>query len=74
MDFFGIGAPEILLVLLLAFIVFGPGRIVEISRKAGRVMRNLSNDASDIQRQLENELGKDKHGEQVAGDKPPHSD
>ncbi len=74
MDFFGIGAPEIILVLLLAFIVFGPGRIVEISRKAGRVMRNLSHDAADIQRQLENEFGKDKPGEPVAGDKPPHPD
>jgi TatA/E family protein of Tat protein translocase len=65
MDFLGIGALEIILVLLLAFIVFGPKRIVEMSRDAGRVLRNLSKDAVNMQRQLEDELSMDKTG------KPP---
>ena len=68
MDFLGIGAPEIILVLLLAFVIFGPKRIMEISRAAGKAMRNLSRDASSIQRQLENELSNDKSG------KPPGAD
>lgn len=62
MDFFGIGLPEIIFILLIAFVLFGPKRIVEISRSAGNVMRNLSKDASDIQRKLSEELEGEKPG------------
>jgi len=60
MDFLGIGSPEIILVLLLAFVIFGPKRIVEMSRNAGRVLRSLSKDAAAMQRQLEDDLSTDK--------------
>jgi sec-independent protein translocase protein TatA len=56
MDFFGIGLPEIILVFLIAFILFGPKRILEISKTAGKVVRNLSKEASDIQGKLTKEL------------------
>jgi len=62
MDFFGIGLPEIIFILLIAFVLFGPKRIVEISRTAGNVMRNLSKDASDIQKKLNEELEGEKPG------------
>ena len=68
MDFLGIGAPEIILVLLLAFVIFGPKRIMELSRDAGKALRNLSRDAAAIQKQIEEELSVDKKG------KPPGSD
>jgi sec-independent protein translocase protein TatA len=74
MDFLGIGAPEIILVLLLAFVIFGPKRIIEISREAGKAMRNLSRDASSIQRQLENELSNDKAAQPPAADKSGSAD
>jgi sec-independent protein translocase protein TatA len=64
MDFFGIGLPEITFILLIAFVLFGPKRIVEISRTAGSVMRNLSKDASEIQKKLTEEL----EGEKPGGD------
>ncbi len=69
MDFFGIGLPEIIFILLIAFVLFGPKRIVEISRSAGNVMRNLSKDASDIQRKLTEELEGEKPGGAGAADK-----
>lgn len=62
MDFFGIGLPEIIFILLIAFVLFGPKRIVEISRTAGNVMRNLSKDASAIQKKLNEELEGEKPG------------
>ena len=74
MDFLGIGTPEIILVLLLAFVIFGPKRIVEISREAGRALRNLSRDAASIQRQLEDELSSDKTGQPPGADKSPPTD
>jgi len=74
MDFLGIGTPEIILVLLLAFVIFGPKRIVEISREAGKALRNLSRDAASIQRQLEDELSSDKTGQSPGADKSPPTD
>ena len=65
MDFLGIGAPEIILVLLLAFVIFGPKRIIELSRDAGKALRNLSRDAAAIQKQIEEEISAEKTG------KPP---
>ncbi len=55
MDFFGIGFGEILLVIVLALIVFGPGKIPEISRTIGRVSRNLRKATNDFTTALDRE-------------------
>ena len=39
MDFFGIGAWEILLILVVALIVIGPGKLPGIARTLGKTMR-----------------------------------
>ena len=68
MDFFGIGTGEILLVLLVALIVFGPGRIVEIGRTLGRMMNTLKKASFDLTSQVTKELeGEEKH-------RPPQSE
>jgi len=74
MDFLGIGAPEIILVLLLAFVIFGPKRIMELSRDAGKALRNLSRDAAAIQKQIEEELSEDKKGNPPDSDKSSPND
>ena len=74
MDFLGIGAPEIILVLLLAFVIFGPKRIIELSRDAGKALRNLSRDAAAIQKQIEEELSADKTGKPPGVDKSNPTD
>ena len=56
MDFFGIGPPEILLILLLAFIIFGPKKLFELSRNAGKTMRELSHHVSDLNVKLMDEI------------------
>lgn len=43
MDLFGIGGPEILLVVLLAAIVLGPSRLALAARELGKLIRNLKN-------------------------------
>lgn len=61
MDFFGIGTGEILLVLLVAVIVFGPGRIVEIGRTLGKMMHTIKKASFDLTSQVTRELeGEDK--------------
>ena len=55
MDFFGIGIGEILLILVIALIIWGPGRIAEIGRTLGKVVRNLRKVTSDVAEQLTRE-------------------
>ena len=48
MDFFGIGILEILAILLLMAVVFGPHRLPEIAGQAGRMVRTLREYARDF--------------------------
>jgi sec-independent protein translocase protein TatA len=56
MDFFGIGPFEVLLVLLIAFIIFGPKRLLEMSKKAGRVMADLTRSVSELNEKVNDEM------------------
>jgi len=56
MDFFGIGPAEILLVLIIALIIWGPKRLPEIARTMGRIMRTLKKASFDLTSQVTREL------------------
>ena len=56
MDFFGIGMGEILLILVITLIIWGPGRIVQIGRTLGRIMRTLRKASFDLTTQITKEL------------------
>ena len=55
MDFFGIGLGEILLVLVVALIIWGPGRIAEIGRTLGKIVHTLKKATSDLTSQITSE-------------------
>ena len=52
-----INAPEFVLLLVLAVILFGPERLPDLARKAARVVRYIRTMASSAQQQLSRELG-----------------
>jgi sec-independent protein translocase protein TatB len=54
---FDIGAPEFLLLIVAAVILFGPEKLPEFARKAARVISYLRNIAGNAQTQLGKELG-----------------
>jgi sec-independent protein translocase protein TatA len=74
MDFFGIGPFEVLLVLLIAFIIFGPKRLLEMSRKAGKVMGDLTRSVSDLNEKVNEELKEKKPPAALDMNKPEHID
>ena len=56
MDFFDIGPTELPLIPVVALIVFGPGKVVEISRDAGKALRAFKKASSDLTAQVSKEL------------------
>ena len=56
MDFFGMGIGEILLILVIALIIWGPGRIVEVGRTLGKMVRTFRKASFDLTTQLSKEL------------------
>jgi sec-independent protein translocase protein TatB len=56
---FGIGLPELAVIVVVALIVFGPDRLPEFARQAGRFVRQLRNLAQNAQTELRRELGPD---------------
>lgn len=63
MDFFGIGGGEILLIILVALIVFGPGKMVEVARNLGKLAYKLRNMTSDLTAQINKEIDEQKRDE-----------
>jgi len=60
MDFLGIGAGEIILILVLALILLGPGRIPEIARTLGKTLRAIKKASTDFTTAINRELETDK--------------
>ncbi len=56
MDFFGMGMGEILLILVVALIIWGPGKIPEIARTLGRIARSLRKATFDLTTAVTKEL------------------
>ena len=56
MGFFDIGLWEILLILVIALIIWGPGKLPEIARLLGRVLHNLRKASFDLTSQLTKEI------------------
>jgi sec-independent protein translocase protein TatB len=59
MDFLGlgIGLPQLLLVLVVAYLLLGPEKLPEVARQIARGVRTLRSYAAEVQGQFEGELG-----------------
>ena len=55
MSFFGIGSLEIIIILVVAFLVLGPTRLVGVARGLGKIVRELRSATSQITRIMEEE-------------------
>ncbi|MDA0263496.1 MAG: twin-arginine translocase TatA/TatE family subunit [Chloroflexi bacterium] len=48
MNFMGMGIPELGVILLVAFLVLGPGKSIEMARNVGKVLGDLRRQFNDV--------------------------
>ena len=53
MDFLGIGPLELMLILILALVVFGPGKLPEIGAKLGGSLREMRKATREFSREID---------------------
>jgi sec-independent protein translocase protein TatA len=53
---FGLGAGEILIILVIAFLLFGPKQLPEVVRQVGKAVKGFKDTAEDLRKTVEPEL------------------
>jgi TatA/E family protein of Tat protein translocase len=53
---FGLGAGEILIILVIAFLLFGPKQLPEVVRQVGKAVKGFKATAEDLRKSVEPEL------------------
>ncbi len=56
--FFDISTGEIVIILMVVFIVFGPSKIPELSKKLGRGIYEIKRASNEIKREIDTEVRK----------------
>ena len=53
---FGLGVTEILVILIVAFLLFGPQQLPEVGRQVGKAVKGLKDATEDVRKSVEPEL------------------
>jgi sec-independent protein translocase protein TatB len=68
---FGLGVGEILLVLIVVLVVFGPTKLPDLARTMGKAMAEFRRASRDLKETFEYELYKMDESQQRQGGQPP---
>lgn len=59
-----IGATELILVLALALIIFGPGKLPDLGKAVGRTIKEFRRSSTEIMEEVESSVSEEKNKDQ----------
>lgn len=65
-----LGMPELLMIMVLALLLFGPKKLPEIGKSVGKALGEFKRASNDLKRTIEDEM--EKASSAVKIDDPPH--
>ena len=68
--FGSIGMPELVIILVIALIIFGPRKLPELGKSLGRSLNEFKKASTDLQNTLEQEIKIEEQKETAAKTKP----
>jgi TatA/E family protein of Tat protein translocase len=71
--FGSIGMPELIIILVIALIIFGPRKLPELGKSLGRSLNEFKRASTDLQNTLEQEIKLEEQKEQQAKARPTES-
>jgi TatA/E family protein of Tat protein translocase len=69
-----LGMPELMMILVLALLLFGPTKLPEIGKQVGKALGEFKRASNDLKRTIEDEMEKASSGLNVKLDDPPKLD
>ena len=55
---FGIGMPELIIILVIILIIFGAGKLPEIGAGMGKAIKNFKSATNEVENNKDDEVGK----------------
>src|SRR3989304_5692764 len=65
---FGLGVPELVVILVIAVLIFGPKRLPELGQNVGKAIREFKKSTEDLKNDVANSTGLDEKSRQELKD------
>ncbi|MFI5118891.1 MAG: twin-arginine translocase TatA/TatE family subunit [Thermoanaerobaculia bacterium] len=66
-----LGMPELMMIMLLALLLFGPKKLPEIGKQVGKALGEFKRASNDLKRSIQDEMDKAQAGLDSISNEPP---